>query len=86
VTRHTTERVEGVAAGGAELVGPDRGRIVARASRLLEDPAAYAEMARVRNPYGDGKAAARIRRALGYHFRLTRRRPADFKVAECGQD
>jgi UDP-N-acetylglucosamine 2-epimerase (non-hydrolysing) len=86
VTRHTTERVEGVAAGGAELVGPDRGRIVARASRLLDDAAAYARMARVRNPYGDGKAAVRIRRALSYHLRLSRRRPADFEVTESGQD
>ena len=86
VTRYTTERVEGIAAGGAELVGPDRSRIVARASLLLDDPAAYADMARVRNPYGDGKAAARIRRALSYHFRLSRRRPTDFKVTECGHD
>jgi UDP-N-acetylglucosamine 2-epimerase len=35
-------------------------------------------MARVRNPYGDGRAAVRIRRALAYHFGFTRRRPPDF--------
>lgn len=78
VMRRTTERTEGVDAGCSELVGPDRARIVARASALLEDEDAYRAMVSSGNPYGDGKAAARIRRALAYHFGLTRRRPADF--------
>ena len=30
------------------------------AQELLDDPAAYAAMARCESPYGDGKAAARI--------------------------
>jgi UDP-N-acetylglucosamine 2-epimerase (non-hydrolysing) len=78
VMRETTERTEGISAGNAELVGTDRETIVSRASRLLTDASAYAAMARVRNPYGDGKASARIRRALAYHFGLARRRPRDF--------
>ena len=65
VLRTTTERPEGVAAGAAMLVGTDRARIVAEASRLLDDPQAYAAMAAVKNPYGDGRAAHRIVAAIG---------------------
>ena len=64
VTRETTERPEAVAAGTAKLVGTDQATIVMEATRLLDDPAAYASMARVANPYGDGKAARRIRDIL----------------------
>jgi UDP-N-acetylglucosamine 2-epimerase (non-hydrolysing) len=60
VLRDTTERPEGVAAGNARLVGTDPDRIVAEVTRLLDDPAARAAMALVSNPYGDGRAAARI--------------------------
>ncbi|HYD25569.1 MAG TPA: UDP-N-acetylglucosamine 2-epimerase (non-hydrolyzing) [Croceibacterium sp.] len=60
VMRETTERPEGVAAGTARLVGTDAGRIVAETERLLDDPAAYAAMARAHNPFGDGRSAARI--------------------------
>jgi UDP-N-acetylglucosamine 2-epimerase (non-hydrolysing) len=60
VMRETTERPEGIEAGTARLVGTDADRIVAEASRLLDDEAAYAAMARAHNPFGDGKAAARI--------------------------
>lgn len=60
VMRDTTERPEAVEAGTAKLVGTDRGRIVAEATRLLEDAAAYRAMAQAHNPYGDGKAAERI--------------------------
>ena len=78
VMRRTTERQEGAEAGCLELVGPDRKRIVARASALLRDRAAYEAMASRANPFGDGKASARIRRALAYHFGMSRRRPEDF--------
>jgi UDP-N-acetylglucosamine 2-epimerase (non-hydrolysing) len=60
VMREETERPEGLAAGTLELVGHDRGAIVAASVRLLTDPAAYARMARAANPYGDGQAAERI--------------------------
>lgn len=60
VMRETTERPEGVEAGTAKLVGTDAETIVAEANRLLDDPAAYAAMARAHNPFGDGKSAARI--------------------------
>jgi UDP-N-acetylglucosamine 2-epimerase (non-hydrolysing) len=60
VLRDVTERPEGVEAGVAILVGTDEDRIVAEASRLLADRQAYDAMARMINPYGDGKAAGRI--------------------------
>ena len=60
VLRQTTERPEAVESGCAELVGTDAKTILQRASRLLEDPAAHAAMAEVRNPFGDGHASERI--------------------------
>jgi UDP-N-acetylglucosamine 2-epimerase (non-hydrolysing) len=60
VMRETTERPEGVEAGTAKLVGTDADRIVAQATRLLDDPEAYAAMARAHNPFGDGRAVERI--------------------------
>ena len=60
VMRETTERPEGIEAGTAKLVGTDADRIVAEAERLLDDPQAYAAMARAHNPFGDGKSAALI--------------------------
>jgi UDP-N-acetylglucosamine 2-epimerase len=64
VMRDTTERPEGVEAGVTKLVGTHHRRIVEEAERLLRDRAAYDGMARVANPYGDGKAATRIVDAL----------------------
>jgi UDP-N-acetylglucosamine 2-epimerase len=64
VTRGVTERPEAVVAGVARLVGTDRYRIVEEARRLLSDRAAYAQMARGENPYGDGKASQRIVKIL----------------------
>ena len=64
VLREVTERPEGIDAGTVRLVGTDRERIVAQARRLLDDPAAHAEMAYAINPYGDGHAAPRIVKAI----------------------
>jgi UDP-N-acetylglucosamine 2-epimerase (non-hydrolysing) len=60
VMRETTERPEGVDAGTVKLVGASAEKIVAEASRLLDDPAAYAAMAQAKNPYGDGTASRQI--------------------------
>lgn len=60
VTRNDTERPEAVEAGTARLIGTQRERIVAESLRLLDEPAHYASMSRAHNPYGDGKANARI--------------------------
>ena len=60
VMRDTTERPEAVDAGTAKLVGTDRRTIIDNVSMLLTDEKAYAAMANAVNPYGDGKACARI--------------------------
>jgi UDP-N-acetylglucosamine 2-epimerase (non-hydrolysing) len=64
VLREVTERPEGVAAGTLKLVGTDAGKIVREAKRLLDDPAAHAQMAKAANPFGDGHAAQRIVKAI----------------------
>lgn len=66
VVRETTERQEGVDGGTLELVGTDTNRIIAAATRLLEDPVAYRAMSTRPNPYGDGNAAQRIVPASKY--------------------
>jgi UDP-N-acetylglucosamine 2-epimerase (non-hydrolysing) len=68
VMRDTTERPEGVAAGTAKLVGTDRATIVAEATRLLDDAAAYSAMAQAHNPFGDGKSSRRITDAISAWF------------------
>ena len=60
VLRDETERPEAVAEGVVKLVGTSATRILAEAQRLLDDPQAYAAMARGVSPYGDGQAAGRI--------------------------
>ncbi|MDA2914016.1 UDP-N-acetylglucosamine 2-epimerase (non-hydrolyzing) [Acidobacteriia bacterium AH_259_A11_L15] len=64
VLREVSDRPEGVAAGSARVVGTDPEQIVAAATRLLDHPDECARMARVRNPYGDGRASERIVQAL----------------------
>jgi UDP-N-acetylglucosamine 2-epimerase (non-hydrolysing) len=58
--RDTTERPEAVAAGTVKLVGTDIDEIINSTLALLNDVTVYEMMARAHNPYGDGKACARI--------------------------
>ena len=44
--------------------GPPAEANVREANHLLDDPTAYEAMSRAHNPYGDGKAASRIREIL----------------------
>ena len=60
VLREETERPEAVAEGVVKLVGTSADRILSEAQRLLDDPQAYAAMARGVSPYGDGHASERI--------------------------
>ena len=60
VLRDKTERPEAVLAGTVKLVGTDQRRIVSEVTSLLDDRNAYQAMARVHNPYGDGRASGRI--------------------------
>jgi UDP-N-acetylglucosamine 2-epimerase (non-hydrolysing) len=64
VLREVTERPEGVKAGTLKLVGTGTRDIIREATRLLDDPGAYASMAKTVNPFGDGHAADRIVEAL----------------------
>ena len=68
VLREKTERPEAVAAGTVRLVGTDPASIVREAGRLLDDQAEYGRMARIHNPYGDGRASGRIRQAIEDYF------------------
>lgn len=60
VMRDTTERPEAVDAGTVLLVGTETDAMASAAERLLDDAIFYDKMAHAVNPYGDGKAAARI--------------------------
>jgi UDP-N-acetylglucosamine 2-epimerase (non-hydrolysing) len=60
VMRDTTERPEAIDAGTVKLVGTDYNKIVNELSRLLDDKNQYETMSNAENPYGDGKASARI--------------------------
>lgn len=60
VLRDTTERPEGIEAGIARLVGPDRTKLLEAAGCLLSDEREYQRMTSVPCPYGDGRAASRI--------------------------
>lgn len=68
VLRDTTERPEAVTAGTVRVIGTDEDRIVKEVSHLLSDSAAYDQMARAVNPYGDGLAAVRCIQAIRHLF------------------
>ena len=69
VMRERTERPEAVEAGTVKLVGSDARKIVAEASRLLDDDAEHRRMSRIHNPYGDGRASQRIIDAISSFLR-----------------
>jgi len=60
VMRDTTERPEAVEAGTVQLVGANQANIVAAVRNLWENAPLYTQMSAANNPYGDGKAGARI--------------------------
>ncbi len=60
VMRETTERPEAVDEGTVLLVGTDTEKIIYETQRLLENIEYYNNMSQLHNPYGDGKATARI--------------------------
>ena len=60
-----------VEAGTSLLVGRQPQRIVEAAERLLRDEAYYRQVATRKNPFGDGRAAARIVDSLAQFGGLT---------------
>lgn len=85
VVRDTTERPEAVEAGTVEVIGTNEEIIYTKARRLLDDPAAYAAMARAINPYGDGRATERTIEALRWYMG-SGARPADWDPEVAPQD
>jgi UDP-N-acetylglucosamine 2-epimerase (non-hydrolysing) len=80
VLRDTTERPEGIEAGTLKLAGTDEETIYGLAKELLTDDAAYEEMSRASNPYGDGEASRRIVEAILHYFGKSTERPDTFRV------
>ncbi len=78
VLRCETERPEAVDAGTVKIAGVRYDDIVAMTNELLNDPAAYDQMAHAVNPYGDGSASRRIVQAIIWKFRKSCARPEDF--------
>ena len=60
VMRHKTERMEGVDAGFARMVGTNENDIVQTASLILTAGYQETRLPANKNPYGDGNAASRI--------------------------
>lgn len=69
VLREKTERPEAVEAGTVLLVGTDADRIAAEAGKLLDHTETHQAMARVHNPYGDGRASERIHHVIRSFFK-----------------
>jgi UDP-N-acetylglucosamine 2-epimerase (non-hydrolysing) len=64
ITRENTERPEAVRAGTGVLVGTDFQKIVAEATRLLDDRNVHVAMSRKLMAFGDGQAASHIVKVL----------------------
>jgi len=77
VVRNVTERPEGLRAGALKLAGTDPARLEELAAGLLNDEAELQRMAAAPNPYGDGRAAARVAAAVGWRLGLNEK-PADW--------
>lgn len=70
VMRDVTERVEGVVAGTARIVGTNKARIIEETMKLLNNEDEYDKMSKAVNPYGDGFASKRIRQIFEEHIGL----------------
>ena len=79
VLRTITERPEAVKSGTVKLVGLDPSRITATARRLLDNAAAYQQMANATNPYGDGHASRRTIQVLQHFFGFSKKMPSEFR-------
>jgi len=64
VMRDVTERMEGVKAGNAKLVGTDINKIIKETASLLTNKNIYNKMSKAKNPYGDGTTSKKIVKIL----------------------
>ena len=60
ISRDTTERPEGIAAGTSSLIGVEKNQIFNSVSELISNPDKYNKMSKASNPYGDGSASKKI--------------------------
>lgn len=87
VMRDVTERPEAVAAGTVRLVGTEAEAIIQGVSALFDDEQLWQNASHAANPYGDGKASARIvdvlmgRPISEFVVELPRRRPEQIEMA-----
>ena len=80
VYRDVTERPEAVAAGTVRLVGTGGEKLWQAAHEFLQDKIMHDDMAHRANPYGDGRASARIVQGLAHYFGFTHAPPEEFLV------
>lgn len=83
VVRDNTERWEAVESGTVKLIGADMNAIIDETQKLLHSKEYYDNMAKARNPYGDGKSTRRIIDYLYYSFNLADTKPDEF-CDDCG--
>lgn len=70
VMRDTSELPEALQGGTVKLVGAEGDKIFRETARLSEDSVHYRSMARVQNPFGDGRAIPRIIAAIWNYFNM----------------
>ncbi|WP_446898302.1 non-hydrolyzing UDP-N-acetylglucosamine 2-epimerase [Clostridium sp. LBM24168] len=78
VLRNVTERPEAVEAGTVKLVGTSQEMIIKNANELIRNTYEYEKMSRAINPYGDGKASARIADAILDYFEIEKGKYNEF--------
>lgn len=69
VMRYETERMEGVEAGFAQLVGADEENIQSAVSAILDQEKEQTRKDGAKNPYGDGNASKRIEIKLNSYWK-----------------
>lgn len=78
VVRDNTERWEAVEAGTVKLIGSNMTALIDETHKLLTTKEYYDNMAKARNPYGDGEAARRVIEYLNYFFKIADSKPDEF--------
>lgn len=78
VLRQETERPEAVTAGTAKLAGVTEDEVYRCGAQLVQEIDVYEQMAKARNPYGDGNACPRIVDAILWHFGMKSEKPSPF--------
>lgn len=68
VLRQSTERPEGVKAGGVKIVGANRVSIIRTFSEIMDDETILNSMSKAVNPYGDGRAQERCVSMIEEYF------------------